>query len=291
MNYINSLQLISLVRAALKEDLGKRDLTSELIIPAEKSARAVLLAKQDAVLCGLEVARLAFKLKDNRIQFKPLAKDGQRVKKGQVLARIQGKARSILGAERVALNFLGLLSGVATQANSYVEAARPYKVKILDTRKTIPGLRDLEKYAVRTGGGFNHRMRLGDMVLVKDNHIQVTSYKSQVTSLEDIIRQVRKRISKKIKLEIEVRNLREFKEALKAGPDIIMLDNMSIADIKKAIRLRRYTLYAKRYPLLEASGGITLKNIRRIASAGIERISVGALTHSVNSIDISLEIL
>jgi nicotinate-nucleotide pyrophosphorylase (carboxylating) len=282
------------IKAALREDIGKRDLTSELIIPAEKNVNAVIITRQACMLCGLDIAKQVFKTQDKKIGFAPLARDGQYLKKDEVLARIKGKASSILTAERVALNFLTLLSGIATKTYEFVKAVRPYKVKVLDTRKTIPGLRELQKYAVRIGGGYNHRMSLSDMVLVKDNHIKVT--RSQGHKVTSIIEKIRKKTGKKIKVEIEVKNLREFKEALKAAPDIIMLDNMKVSDIKKAVEIRRqmtkhYPLNAIRYTLLEASGGITLKNVNKVASTGINMISVGALTHSVKSIDMSLEIL
>lgn len=283
MNY-NSPALKKLVEQALKEDLGKRDITTELVIPEDKIAKAVILAKENCVICGLKVAELVFKTKDKKLRFKPLVKEGQPVKKGKILVRVQGRAPSILTAERVALNFLSLLSGIATKTGSYVNAARPYKIKIMDTRKTLPGLRELEKYAVRTGGGCNHRFRLDEMVLVKDNHIEAAK-------LENIIKRVRKKISRKIKIEVEVKNLREFREVLKLKPDIIMLDNMKLADIKKAVKIRRSGLHVKGRTLLEASGGVNLRNVRSVAATGVDMVSVGELTDSVKSVDISLELL
>jgi len=285
------------VKEALREDIGKKDITSELIIPKGKKVSATIITRQTCVVCGLDIAREAFKARDKMIKFTPLAQDGRLLKNGGVLARIQGKAGSILAAERVALNYLSLLSGIATETYTFLKAARPYKVKILDTRKTIPGLRQLQKYAVRIGGGYNHRMSLSDMVLIKDNHIKITkSAHRQITGIINLVKEARRKAGKKIKIEIEVRNLREFREALKAAPDIIMLDNMKVSDIKRVVKIRRlmtkgYPLSATRYPLLEASGGITLKSINKIASTGIDMISVGALTHSVKSIDMSLEIL
>ncbi|MFA4842281.1 MAG: carboxylating nicotinate-nucleotide diphosphorylase [Candidatus Omnitrophota bacterium] len=288
--------LKGIVRSALKEDIGKGDITTELAIPIKRQVKAVLLAKEHFLLCGLEIASLAFELKDKRIKFRPLAQDGQEIKKGRIFARIEGAAVSILTAERVALNFLSFLSGIATKTRAYVEAVSPYRLKIMDTRKTIPGLRKLEKYAVRVGGGYNHRMGLDEMVLIKDNHIATLNQKAETSSKFQIInlRQTIEQIKKiKIKIEIEVKNLKEFKEAIKLKPDIIMLDNMSISDMKKAVRLRNalsaigYRLSAK----LEASGGITLKNVRKIAATGVEMISIGELTDSVDSADISLEVL
>lgn len=273
------------VKEALKEDIGKKDITTEIFIPKNKTAEAVLLAKEDAVVCGLGFAGKVFKAVDRKIKFRPCARDGDLIKKGKILARVSGKARGILTAERVALNFLGLLSGIATRTRKYVNAVKPYKTKILDTRKTIPGLRELQKYAVRTGGGYNHRLRLDEMVLVKDNHFKIISGYKRLPKLP--------KVSKSYQIELEAKDLKEFKAALRLNPDIIMLDNMSIEDIKKAVQIRnRLMPHNQRLsPKLEASGGITLKNVRKIASCGVEMVSVGALTHSLNSIDISLEIL
>lgn len=282
MNLIDELGVRDIVRNALKEDIGRKDITTESIIPAGKLVSALFLAKEDCVVCGLGVAALVFKLCDESVKLKFLVREGAFIKKGKGLARIMGKARSILAAERVALNFLCLLSGISTKTRKLVDAVRPYKVKIVDTRKTIPGLRLLQKYAVRIGGGYNHRMKLDEMFLVKDNHLKIIKDLGALTGLD-----------KKYELEIEVKNLKEFNNALKLMPDIIMLDNMGIKEIKKAVRIRN-SLSKKahhRAPKLEASGGVTLKNIRKIASCGVDIISVGALTHSVDSVDISLEIL
>lgn len=272
--------LISIIRRALREDIGKKDITTELIIPKNKLIKAVLLAKEPCVVCGLDIARLVFQTKDNNIEFKPRVCEGEYIKKGRVIAKIKGEARAILTAERVALNFLSLLSGIATTARLYVNKIKPYKVKLMDTRKTLPGLRELEKYAVRISGGYNHRMRLDEMILVKDNHLKVTGGFQRFP-----------KVSKGYKYEIEVKNLKEFREALKAKPDIIMLDNMNLGQIRKAVMIERATHSAKRKTLLEVSGGITLKNIREIAATGIDMISVGELTDSVKSIDMSLEVL
>ncbi|MDD5166651.1 MAG: carboxylating nicotinate-nucleotide diphosphorylase [Candidatus Omnitrophica bacterium] len=282
MSCNNFQQFTGLIRNSLKEDIGKIDITTELVISKDKAVKAVLLAKEPCVVCGLGITELAFKTQDAKIKFNPKTKDGDFVNKGKVLALVEGSAKSILTAERVALNFISLLSGVATKARQYAQAVRPYKVKIIDTRKTIPGLRELQKYAVRTGGGYNHRMRLDAMILVKDNHLKA------MESVQGLIRH-----AKKYKLEIEVKNLKEFREALKLKPDIIMLDNMGVKDIKKIVAIKKALSrnVLQRVPELEASGGITLQNIKQIASTGVDMISVGALTHSVKSIDISLEIL
>ncbi|MFH1441147.1 MAG: carboxylating nicotinate-nucleotide diphosphorylase [Candidatus Omnitrophota bacterium] len=281
MVYNNNFKYISLVQLALKEDLGKKDITTQLLIPKDKTVRVILLAKQDLVACGLQFAREAFTLTDSNIKFIPLVKEGEQVKKGKILARIQGKACSILTAERVALNFLSLMSAITTKTRKFTQAVKPYKTRIVDTRKTIPGLRLLQKYAVRIGGGFNHRFSLDEMIMVKDNHLHILgSYRNM------------KKLDNRYKVELEVDNLKQFKEALELKPDIIMLDNMPVKDIKKAVVLRNSLKKSRQpAPQLESSGGITLKNIRKIASTGVDMISIGGLTHSIDSVDISLEII
>lgn len=285
MPLVDLKELNSIIRQALAEDIGKGDITTRLIMPADRKVNAIILAKESYVVCGIIAAGKVFKTVDNKIKFKIYAKDGEFVKKGRTIAIISGHARGILAAERVALNLLSLLSGVATKTREYVRAVRPYKAKITDTRKTIPGLRSLEKYAVRIGGGYNHRMGLDKMILIKDNHLMVVGK----AFWDKGIKQIRSKVSKKMEIEIEVKTLVEFKKALQIKPDVIMLDNMDLASIKKAVLLRNKFYGA--YPKLEASGGITLKNIKKIASLGVDMISVGALTHSINATDISLEFL
>lgn len=282
MNCYKRLDIKDIIKRALKEDIGERDITTTAIIPKDKYVKALLLAKEDCVICGLGIAAEVFKVKDKNIRFKPLISDGQKINKGRVIARIFGRAQSILTAERVALNFLNLLSGVATKTREFVDKVKPYKVKILDTRKTIPGLRVLEKYAVRIGGGYNHRMKLDEMVMVKDNHLQALGG----------VRRLPK-APKGYLSEIEAKNLKEFKQALRLKPDIIMLDNMSIKDMKQAVQFRNSLSNKSRglLPKLEASGRINLKNVKKAASCGVDMISIGELTHSVKSADISLEIL
>jgi nicotinate-nucleotide pyrophosphorylase (carboxylating) len=280
-------RLINDIRNALNEDLGTRDITTEMTAPSDMVSKAVLVVKQDCVVCGLDIAGLALKIKDRNIKFASGIGDGDFIKKGKVIARIQGKTRSILSAERVALNYICLLSGIATKTRQYVEAVKPYKAKITDTRKTIPGLRELEKYAVRTGGGFNHRMRLDEMVLIKDNHLKAMGNWFWASGLDKI----RKIISPKVKIEIEVKDLNEFRQALKMRPEMILLDNMDVKDMKNAVRIRNGQGHSAMGVKLEASGGITLDNINKVASCGVDIISVGALTHSVSSVDISLEVL
>ncbi|OGX44777.1 MAG: nicotinate-nucleotide diphosphorylase (carboxylating) [Omnitrophica WOR_2 bacterium RIFCSPLOWO2_12_FULL_51_8] len=271
-----------IVRQALIEDIGRGDITTALTIPKDKKVEAVFLAKEEFVACGLQVAERVFKIADQGIVFRPLAREGQKVKNGKVLARISGHAAGILAAERVALNLLSMLSAVATKTRQYVRKIEPCKTKITDTRKTLPGLRELQKYAVRVGGGYNHRMGLDEMILIKDNHIKVTDGLDRLPS-----------VPKGLKIEIEAQNLEEFRHALRFKPDVIMLDNMSLADIKKAVKIRNNTEFKSHHPptKLEVSGGVDLKNIERIASCGVEIISIGDLTHSIDSVDVSLEVI
>lgn len=272
----------SIVRQALIEDIGKGDITSQLTIAEDKEINALILVKEDCLVCGLKVAERAFKISDGAVSFKPLAREGQAVKKGKAIARLTGRARGILAAERVALNLLSMLSGIATKTRGYVKEIRPYKAKITDTRKTIPGLRELQKYAVRIGGGYSHRMGLDEMLLIKDNHLKVTQGYEKLPS-----------VPKGFKIEIEAQDLKEFEHALKFKPNAIMLDNMGIQEIKEAVKIRNATVFDSHHPRtqLEASGGLDLENVRKIAACGVDIISVGALTHSPESIDISLEVL
>ncbi|MCM8796236.1 MAG: carboxylating nicotinate-nucleotide diphosphorylase, partial [Candidatus Omnitrophica bacterium] len=259
MDY-NKKELIPFLRRALREDIGKRDITTRLFIPKDKQIKAVILAKQDCVVCGLDIARLVFKICDKKVVFKARVNDGEFIRSQKILAEIQGSAQGILTAERVALNFLSLLSGIATKTRRYVDTVRPYRVKIMDTRKTLPGLRKLEKYAVKIGGGYNHRMRLDEMVLVKDNHFKVVSPQFLDVSFKKIIERRERKIPKGMKIEVEVKSIEEFKQALKMKPDIIMLDNMDTKEIKRALRIRD-SLPATYYPIpkLEVSGGVNLK--------------------------------
>lgn len=280
MNYIDELGVREVIAGALKEDVGARDITTESLIPEDKLVKACILVKEEGVICGLNIAAMSFKLQDKNITFKSLTQDGAFVKKNQKIALVCGNARGILAAERVALNFLAHLSGVATQTKIFVNAARPWRVKILDTRKTTPGLRALEKYAVRTGGGFSHRFNLEEMILIKDNHLSIIGGMDKLGAL-----------NRRYRVEIEVKNLKELKQALTLGPDVIMLDNMNLSRIRQAVRINRTAQGQCRRPLLEVSGGVTLSNIKKIASLGVDMISIGSLTHSVRAIDISLEVL
>lgn len=288
MNYINGAEVKNIIINALKEDLGKGDITSRALITEKKYVKAAIFAKEPCVACGLSIAGMVFKLQDEDIKFKSLVKDGESVKKGTRLAQIYGRAKSILGAERVALNFLSHLCGISTKTRAFVKAVSPCKTKILDTRKTIPGMRLLEKYAVRIGGGFNHRLSLDEMVMIKDNHRKILGDRLWALDFKKM-----KTIIGGLQIEIEVNNLSEFKKALQLKPDIIMLDNMAIRDLRKAVEIRNCRTPKAKYqtPKLEASGGVSLKNVKKIASCGVDRISIGELTHSVESVDLSLEIL
>ena len=289
-NKLSESALQDLIRNALKEDIGSGDITTELLIPKNKVIKAVIILKEKAVVAGLEIAQRVFRAIDKNIQFKVTSADGSQEKPGKIIAKIQGQAGSILSGERTALNFLSHLSGVATVTRSFVDEVKPYKAKIMDTRKTTPGLRELEKYAVALGGGHNHRMGLWDAVLVKDNHIAVLKAGARGINIKDIARLVKEKKPKGMKTDIEVRNLKEFQEVLEIPPDIIMLDNMDISQIKKAVAMRDAQPSRKNVKI-EVSGGVRLSNIKAIARAGVDMISIGALTHSAKAVDMSLEVI
>lgn len=272
-----------LIELALAEDLPAGDVTTEAIIPEETMARAAFQAKQDGVLAGIEAAARVFYLLDPRIEFIKKLEDGQGFKAGQVLAEVSGPAASLLKGERTALNFLQRLSGVASLTRMFVEAARGTRARILDTRKTTPGWRLLEKYAVRMGGGTNHRMSLSDMMLIKDNHLRAAG--GIAPALKKAREYLRKRNLSGLKIEVEATSLAEVREALENGADWIMLDNMTLEEIRAAVEL-----VSGRLPL-EASGRVSLENVRDLALTGVDYISVGSLTHSFRSADISLEFL
>jgi nicotinate-nucleotide pyrophosphorylase (carboxylating) len=248
--------------------------------------RAVIRTKEPCVIAGVVVAQLVFEMLDSQIEFTPRVRDGERLSAHQTVAEISGRLRAILMGERTALNFLQRLSGIATMTARYVEAVQDFSVKILDTRKTAPGLRILDKYAVRVGGGQNHRLGLFDGVLIKTNHIRAAG------GIAKAVERARRLAPTTLKIEVEVKNLQEFHEALAAGADIIMLDNMSLEEMRQAVQLVKASGRGwGRGPLLEASGGVTLENVREIAATGVDFISVGALTHSVKAIDMHLEVL
>lgn len=277
---INPKTIEQIVHLALKEDLGSGgDITTKLTIPKDNKIKAKIIARENFLLCGINVAKEVFLTIDPTIKFEPKIKEGNRVKNKQTLAIISGRAQSILTAERVALNFLAILSAIATKTNLFVKTAANPKVKIIDTRKTIPGLRELQKYAVRIGGGYNHRFSLDQMVLIKDNHLKLLAQSLKLPKTPP-----------GQKIEIEVENLTEFKKVLALRPDVIMLDNMKISTIHQALKLRNQ-LKSKIPCLLEVSGGINLKNIKKYAATGVDLISVGELTDSLTAIDLSLEVI
>jgi nicotinate-nucleotide pyrophosphorylase (carboxylating) len=269
----------AVIDAALREDMPEGDVTSESIIPASAVSEAVFLAKEDGILAGLAVARRVFEKIDPAVEFVEEVRDGAAFREGQSLARLKGPTVALLKGERTALNFLQHLTGIATAARRYVDAVAGTKTSILDTRKTTPGLRLLEKYAVRTGGGTNHRLSLSDMVLIKDNHLR------HVGSVAEAVRRARASIRPGVRIEVEAADLAQVREAVAAGADMIMLDNMSLATMREAVALA-----AGRVPL-EASGNMTLDRVRAVAETGVDYISVGALTHSARAVDISLDFL
>lgn len=271
-------QVEQVIENALAEDLASSDVTTEALIPPDLAGRAVILVKEDGVLAGVEVAQAVFRQVDPALWIQVLIQDGVRVRKGNKVAIINGKVASILRAERTALNFLCRLSGVATETARYVAAVEGCKARITDTRKTTPGMRMLEKYAVRMGGGQSHRLHLGDWVLIKDNHLAALP----AVGLKEAVEQARQ--SSPLKVEVEVGSLAEAEEALDASAAIIMLDNMAVEEIKQVVEL------ARGRALIEASGGITLENVFQVAETGVDLISVGAITHSAKALDLSLEL-
>jgi nicotinate-nucleotide pyrophosphorylase (carboxylating) len=266
------------VRAALAEDLGRAgDVTAQACVPADARLSCVFAARRSGTIAGLACARLAIHDLDPSAAFTPLAGDGEHVQGGARLARVEANARALLSAERTALNLLGRLSGVATLTRAYVDAVAGTGARIVDTRKTTPGLRALEKYAVRCGGGINHRFGLDDAILIKDNHIAACG------SVGEAVRRAKAFAGHLMKVEVEVDGLHQLDAALEHGPDVVLLDNFSLADLAEAVRR------AKGRAVLEASGGVNLDTVRAIAETGVDVISVGALTHSASVLDIGLD--
>lgn len=268
---------IGLIQAALTEDVGHGDLTSDLVVPVEAQASMRLVAREPIVLAGIGIAARVFDLVDSTLQCNILVGDGYEVDAGAAIMEVAGNARSLLLAERTALNFLGRLCGIATLTRQYVEAVKGTGVDILDTRKTIPGWRMLDKYAVRMGGGRNHRLRLDDGVLIKDNHLAVCG------GITVAVQRARAGMPAMTMLEVECDTLAQVKEAIDAGADRILLDNMSLEQLREAVRLGN-----GRVPF-EASGNVTLATIRAIAETGIQAISIGRLTHSAPQVDIGMD--
>lgn len=271
-------------KLAILEDIGTGDLTSNLIVPEKSSVIAHIISKEDLIISGIPYAKRFFRVLSNyseykeQIEFVENFKDGDRVSTGKVIARLRCNGRLLLAGERICLNLLQRLSGISTLTNKFVEAVKGFPVKILDTRKTTPGLREMEKYAVRIGGALNHRMALYDAILIKDNHIKIAG------SVGEAIRRAKERTIHH-KIEVEVRNFQELEEAIREGADIVMLDNMSLEEIRESVYI------AKGRVLLEVSGGVSIENIGEIAKTGVDFISIGALTHSARAVDISMKIM
>lgn len=275
-------QVDNIIDLALAEDLSHGDITSEVLIPPDLQGKASILIKEKGIVAGGEVARKVFLRVDSSLEVNVLLKDGAKVQPGDIVATISGRVISILKAERVALNFLQRLSGIASQTAKYVAKTRGFTVDITDTRKTTPGLRLLEKYAVRMGGGKNHRLHLGDGILIKDNHL--AALRTLGASLKDIVAKTKQNAPHGVKVEVEVTTVREAIDAVEAGADIIMLDNMSPDEMRRVVSSLPSQVKT------EASGGITLANVHAAAMAGVNMISIGALTHSPKALDISLEL-
>jgi nicotinate-nucleotide pyrophosphorylase (carboxylating) len=292
----NKLRIEEIIDRALAEDLGKGDVTTEALIPGDRRGTGFIVAKKAGILAGINVAKQVFLRVDPELKVEILLEDGAKVKSGSRVAKVSGSIASILKAERVALNFLQRLSGIASETNRYVEAVKGLPVRIMDTRKTTPGLRSLEKHAVKAGGGENHRMNLGDGILIKDNHL--AALRSQGLTIREIIARARQNAplslrgakrrsnlqARQTQVEVEVGTVSEALEAVEAGADIVMLDNMNLEDMRKVVKSIRG------HALIEASGGITLDNVRAVAETGVDFISIGALTHSARALDISLEL-
>jgi nicotinate-nucleotide pyrophosphorylase (carboxylating) len=274
MDYIG---LDELLLSALKEDIGTGDITTLCCIPAENRSEAYLLAKDEGVICGIDIAARVFTLVDEEIRFIPRLRDGEKVSKGDIIANIFGSSRGILTGERVALNLMQRLSGIATATAKAVDAVNGTKARIVDTRKSTPGLRVLEKYAVRAGGGHNHRFNLSDGVLIKDNHILASG------GISNAVSAAKNAVPHVMKIEVETETLDEVQEALDAGADIIMLDNMTLELMTEAVK------QIGGRAITEASGNMGEKNLSEVAKTGVDVISIGALTHSVKSLDISMK--
>lgn len=271
------LNLLDLIERSLKEDIGTGDITTNSTISEEKMITGRFIAKEDGILCGMEVARAVFSFIDPAIQLENVKCDGDKIEKGEVIATVSGKARAILTGERLSLNLMQHMSGIATRTYEATQKVAGTRARIADTRKTTPGLRVLEKYAVKCGGGSNHRFNLADGVLIKDNHIISAGGITQAVTM------ARNNIPHTLKIEVEVETFEQLKEALDAGADIIMLDNMSYDQMKQAVEI------VGGKALTEASGNMGEKDLKKVAETGVDLISIGALTHSVKALDISLK--
>lgn len=275
-----TLETEALIDRALAEDLSIGDPTTDILIPADMSGSASFLAKEAGILAGLDMALAVFQRFDSSLVAESYVEDGQSLSNGDLIAKVSGRMNPLLKVERTALNFIRRMSGIASETAAYVREVEGYEVRIVDTRKTTPGLRALEKYAVRVGGGYNHRQNLGDGILIKDNHIN--ALKDAGMTLGDVVRKANSEKSHTINVEVEVEDLSQVEEALDAGAKILLLDNMGPEDMAVAVRM------AEGKAVTEASGNITLRTVRAAAASGVDLISVGALTHSAKDLDISL---
>lgn len=294
MDPLSRTALLPLVRAALREDAAAHDATSRAVIPPDLRIRARIAAKARGVLAGVKLAALVFETQDRSLRCRLLRRSGASLSSGTPILDIDGPARSIFAAERTALNFLMHLSGIATLTRAYVDKTQGTGAAILDTRKTIPGLRALEKYAVAAGGGANHRHDLSDAILIKTNHLNALRQETRDArhGIQEAVKQAGTRFPR-LTVQVEVSSLRELREALQAKPDAILLDNFSLADIRHAVAMSRVSRLPSRSrrPLLEVSGGVTLENVRAIARTGVDRISIGRLTHSAPALDVNLTVV
>jgi nicotinate-nucleotide pyrophosphorylase (carboxylating) len=275
---LDNLIVYDLIKQALKEDIGHGDITTNSFIPVDKVIEARFNSREEGILAGLPVVKTILKMLDENIEFIPLLKDGDKILKGQDIAVVKGKARAILTSERVSLNFIQRMSAIATMTNKFQEAIKPYKAKISDTRKSCPNFRIFEKYSVKAGGGSPHRFGLYDAVMIKDNHIQTAG------SIKEAVKMAKENISHTIKIEVETENLAQVAEALEAGADIIMFDNMAVEEMKKAVEI------IKGKAITEASGTVSLENINFIASSGVDYISTSAINAKAGILDIGLDV-
>ena len=276
---LNIQELEYIIDHAFREDIGGGDITTNNLVPENSIAKASMTAKADGVIAGLPIAEKVFKKIDPKLIWNPLVKDGDTIKKGDIIVEMQGSFRALLTGERLALNLMQRMSGIASETAKYVAEVNHTNVQILDTRKTVPGLRTLDKYAVKAGGGTNHRIGLYDLVMIKDNHIKIAG------GIQTAVEQIKKSVPSHIKIEVETTNIEEVKEALQAGADIIMLDNMSNEAMSEAVKI------VNGRAKTEASGNMNLERLKGVAETGVDFISIGALTHSVKALDISQNII
>ena len=284
-----------IVQLAIKEDIGDGDITSKIFIPGGSETKGMLIAKEAGIVAGLPVAGYVLSQIDENLIFTTNIKDGSRVKKGTIIGSVKGLTLSLLSAERLVLNFLQRLSGIATATNRFAEKIKGYGTQIMDTRKTAPGWRYLEKYAVRVGGGINHRMGLYDQILIKDNHLKIMGSEKENGVISRLVRKAREQIENGMLIEVEVEDLCQIKDVVDAGVDIILFDNMEPSKIREAVDIvkeieKNQDAGTGKAILTEASGNITIENVEEYADAGVDRISVGAITHSARVLDISFDI-